>query len=196
MTDEQDRKPGRPVGAKTRPIDVRLAERKAREEKVDPIAAYREPSGKLKKGAPPLNPSGRAPRAVDERFVDAIKDIVKREDVEAIILKAMEQAKRGNRFARDFLWDRAVGKPRQVVTAPDQKSPLLALFTMWTAQASEASAADKGEEETPLTPAEEAKQRQDWAEYEDLEADYFHGKDDDGDGQCSVTPESSTSSGS
>jgi len=70
------------------------------------------PTGKggFKKGQSG-NPKGRPKKgfAISDRIRKAVSD----EDWEAIILKATEQAKEGDKSARDFLVDRTDGKPTQ-----------------------------------------------------------------------------------
>jgi len=68
------------------------------------------------------NPNGRPKKglAIAERIREALTD----EDWLEIIAKATEQAKAGDKAARDFLLDRTEGKPHQSVDitehAPDE----------------------------------------------------------------------------
>lgn len=94
----------------------------------------RAPDGRWVGGTPSPNPTGRPPKIKEERFVNLIKKAVSDEDVIAIIHKAVEQAKDGNRWARSFLWEYAVGRPRQMPGQSPREAPVLTLLKMWTAQ--------------------------------------------------------------
>jgi hypothetical protein len=59
------------------------------------------------------NPNGR-PKA-GKSFAERIRESLSEEDWTAIIEKATEQAKAGDKAARDFLLDRTEGKPNQKI---------------------------------------------------------------------------------
>lgn len=59
------------------------------------------------------NPNGRPKRAVEETFYKTTKDSVSLEDWKAVILKAVEMAKKGNKDARKFLAEYLMGAPQQ-----------------------------------------------------------------------------------
>ena len=59
------------------------------------------------------NPSGRP--AHQTKYLKSLVRLVKQDDWQAIIIKAIEQAKRGDKSARDFLADYCLGKPQQQV---------------------------------------------------------------------------------
>ena len=84
-------------------------------------------------------------RKQDIRFLNVIKEQVSDSDLVQIIRKAVEQAKRGNRFAREFLWNYGVGKPLQMVEMADGQSPFMVLF----AQMMQVNTGGAGEPDEP-----------------------------------------------
>lgn len=67
-------------------------------------------TGGFKKGQSG-NPGGRP--AHQQKYLKSLVKLVKQSDWQAVILKAIEQAKRGDKAARDFLADYCLGKPQQ-----------------------------------------------------------------------------------
>jgi hypothetical protein len=61
------------------------------------------------------NPGGRP--AHQTKYLKSLVRLVKSDDWKAVIVKAIEQAKRGDKAARDFLADYCLGKPVQPVDA-------------------------------------------------------------------------------
>jgi hypothetical protein len=59
------------------------------------------------------NPSGRPPKKREERFLEVTLEACTFEDWRKIIIKAIEQAKRGDSMARKFLADYLIGPPVQ-----------------------------------------------------------------------------------
>lgn len=77
------------------------------------IAARRGAGGKWRPGSKPSDglivPSGR-----EDIFLTRLKEAITKKDWDAIVMKAVEQAKNGDRFARKWLSDLAIGPPAQV----------------------------------------------------------------------------------
>lgn len=59
------------------------------------------------------NPSGRAPKAREERYYEITVNTVNFEDWKLIVEKARDQAKKGDPVARKWLADYLVGVPDQ-----------------------------------------------------------------------------------
>jgi hypothetical protein len=59
--------------------------------------------------------SGIHPQSRAHRWVTLMSEAVTDKDIITIVEKAVKQAKAGNRFAREFLWNYGVGKPLQMV---------------------------------------------------------------------------------
>jgi hypothetical protein len=64
-------------------------------------------AGSFKKGEPSRNPKGRPPKAVELSYLAAFKAGCSSEDLLAITLKAVEQARRGDRYAREWITKQA-----------------------------------------------------------------------------------------
>lgn len=94
-----------------------------------PQEVLRAPDGKWLPGTPSPNPKGQ-PRK-EQRYIDLLHQTVTDEDVIAIIKEAVRQAKEGNRWARTFLWNYGVGKPRQMLSRISREAPILTLFKLW-----------------------------------------------------------------
>lgn len=80
----------------------------------------RDKNGRFVKGHPSVTP-GRPKKEREENYYRILTDAVTPADWEAIILKAVEQAKRGDSTARKFLADYLIGPPveRKEVTGAD-----------------------------------------------------------------------------
>lgn len=78
---------------------------------------------------------GRPTRKREERFIDLIREAVSDEDITAILQKAVAQARDGDRWARRFLWEYAVGKPKVIATMGRQEAPVITLMKVWLAEA-------------------------------------------------------------
>lgn len=76
--------------------------------------------GGFRKGA------GRKPKSEVNKTLDLFKRIVTEADQVAIIEVAIEQAKAGDRHARQFLADRLYGKPKETIDLNMDK-PLLVI---------------------------------------------------------------------
>lgn len=68
------------------------------------------------------NPSGRP--AYTAEFTRRLVKLVKRADWRDIVLKAIEQAKRGDHKAREWLSDRVMGKAGQIVDITTAGEPI------------------------------------------------------------------------
>jgi hypothetical protein len=80
----------------------------------------RDASGKFVKGQSG-NPTGRAPKEREQRYYDILMTSVTFDDWREIVLKAKDQAKRGDQAARKWLADYLVGPPveRKEITGAD-----------------------------------------------------------------------------
>jgi len=67
----------------------------------------------------------------EQRYIDLLHQTVTDEDVIEIIKEAVRRAKEGDRWARKFLWDYGVGKPRQMLSRISREAPILTLFKLW-----------------------------------------------------------------
>ena len=76
------------------------------------MAAKRDENGRFIKGHTG-NPNGRAPKAREERYYDITMTACTYKDWEAIIKKAVDQARRGDAQARKWLGDYLIGAPVQ-----------------------------------------------------------------------------------
>jgi hypothetical protein len=74
----------------------------------------RDAKGRFVKGESG-NPKGRDKRETEAAYLQAIRDGVSLGDWAAIIARAVSDAKRGDRAARDFLADRLIGPVKQSV---------------------------------------------------------------------------------
>lgn len=70
------------------------------------------------------------------RFIDLLREAVTDEEIIGIIRKAVEQAKDGDRWARQFLWSYGVGKPRLMAAETPQEAPVITLMKLWITQQS------------------------------------------------------------
>jgi hypothetical protein len=61
------------------------------------------------------NPKGRSPKQREERFYDITMSAVTYDEWKAIVMKAVDQAKRGDSTARKWLADYLIGTPIQNV---------------------------------------------------------------------------------
>jgi len=94
----------------------------------DPMARYRGRDGKFVKG----HPGNRDIIDIREQHVWKLLDEeMSEEETRAIIRTAIEQAKHGDRSAREFLFDRRYGKPRQMTELPQSTSPVMQLLMAW-----------------------------------------------------------------
>ena len=85
----------------------------------------RDANGRFVKGHTG-NPNGRPRRATEEEYLCAFNETMTVEDWVRIIRKAITQAKGGDRDARRFLADYALGKPKQrVALTGDDGGPLI-----------------------------------------------------------------------
>lgn len=79
----------------------------------------RDERGRFKKGHP--GGPGRPRRQTEEQRLAAFRRAVSQEDWSAIIRRAVEQAKDGDRHARQFLAGYLIGKPTEYVVADVQQ---------------------------------------------------------------------------
>jgi hypothetical protein len=80
----------------------------------------RNEDGKLKKGSV-LNPKGRPKKEREQAYYDVLVSSVSVDDWQAIITRAVSDAKKGDPVARKWLADYLIGPPvqRQEVTGKD-----------------------------------------------------------------------------
>lgn len=89
----------------------------------------RDDNGQLKKGSV-LNPKGRPKKEREQQYHEIMVSVVTPAEWRAIVVKAVEQAKRGDSVARKWLADYLIGPPveRKEVTGADG-GPLV--FVNW-----------------------------------------------------------------
>jgi hypothetical protein len=75
----------------------------------------RDENGRFVKGHDKIG--GRKPKAIEKAYLDIFKATVSKNDWEVIIIKAIDQAKRGDAVARKFIADYMIGAPVQKVDA-------------------------------------------------------------------------------
>ncbi len=73
----------------------------------------RDDKGRFSKGNP--GGPGRPRRTVEREYLDATLNSVSLEDWQAIVRKAVTDAKQGNAWARSWLGDYVLGKPPQIL---------------------------------------------------------------------------------
>jgi hypothetical protein len=78
------------------------------------MAAQRDEHGRFVKGEYQGGP-GRPPRAVEESYLQTLQRVTSLDQWEAIVRKAIEQAKKGDNLARKWLGDYLMGAPKQGV---------------------------------------------------------------------------------
>ena len=80
----------------------------------------RDNRGRFAKGASG-NPQGRLPKAIEKSYLQVSENVCTFEVWREIVMKAIEQAKRGDARARQWLSDYLVGKPISMVMAVQEK---------------------------------------------------------------------------
>ena len=73
----------------------------------------RDENGRIMKGSGALNPGGRPKRERADAYYNILISILTDETWTAIVLKACEQARDGDRYARKWLSDYGIGTPEQ-----------------------------------------------------------------------------------
>ena len=80
------------------------------------MAENRDKAGRFTKGHPGNpNATGRPKRKTEDEYLLALQKCVKPEDWKAICQRAVIDAKKGDRSARQWLSDYLLGKPQQFV---------------------------------------------------------------------------------
>lgn len=74
---------------------------------------FQDEHGKFKKGIP--GGPGRGTKKFEERYELAYRRAVSEEDVYNIMVAAVEQALKGDRYARDFVYDHIFGPVSNIV---------------------------------------------------------------------------------
>ena len=67
------------------------------------------------------NPQGRLPKQVEQTYLQVSENVCSLDVWREIVVKAVEQAKRGDARARQWLSDYLIGKPLQMVMAVQEK---------------------------------------------------------------------------
>lgn len=80
----------------------------------------RDSKGRFVKGASG-NPQGRLPKQVEQTYLQVSENVCSLDVWREIVMKAVEQAKRGDARARQWLSDYLIGKPLQMVMAVQNK---------------------------------------------------------------------------
>jgi hypothetical protein len=75
--------------------------------------AERGPDGKFLPGNKAARNGGRPRRSTEEKYLKALSDSVSLDDWKAIALKAVEQARAGDKDARTWLGNYLIGKPTE-----------------------------------------------------------------------------------
>ena len=84
------------------------------------MAIARDSKGRFVKGASG-NPQGRLPKQVEQTYLQVCEGVCSFDVWREITMKAVEQAKRGDARARQWLSDYLIGKPLQMVMAVQEK---------------------------------------------------------------------------
>jgi len=77
--------------------------------------AERDAKGQFAKGHEPYRKGGRAPRKTEDKYLRALRKTVGATEWKAIAERAVLDAKRGDKAARQWLSDYLLGKPQQFV---------------------------------------------------------------------------------
>lgn len=80
----------------------------------------RDNKGRFVKGAPSASP-GRPARATEKEYLEAMIGKVSLDDWQNIIAKAVQQARKGDRAAREWLANYIMGKPADKVQISSDK---------------------------------------------------------------------------
>lgn len=92
----------------------------------------RDASGRLMKGSAALNPTGNVEvRKRHQHYLQLMEEAITDQDVIDICKTAVTDAKKGNRFAREFIFQYLVGKPATVRAGTPRNAPILALIQTW-----------------------------------------------------------------
>ena len=73
----------------------------------------RDENGRWAKGTSPPNPGGRPRRERADTYYNILITTLTNARWEAIVEKAVQQAEKGDRYARKFLADYSIGSPEQ-----------------------------------------------------------------------------------
>ena len=84
------------------------------------MAIARDEKGRFVKGASG-NPQGRLPKETEKTYLEVCQNTCTFDVWREITMKAVEQAKRGDARARQWLSDYLIGKPLQMVMAVQEK---------------------------------------------------------------------------
>ncbi len=84
----------------------------------------RDENGRFLPGGAPKSP-GRPRRAVEEKYHQILVGKVSEADWRAIVEKAVKQAKRGDRDARNFLANYLLGKPHESLDVTSADLPMV-----------------------------------------------------------------------
>ena len=84
------------------------------------MSVARDSKGRFVKGASG-NPQGRLPKQVEQTYLQVSENVCSLDVWREIVMKAVEQAKRGDARARQWLSDYLIGKPLQMVMAVQNK---------------------------------------------------------------------------
>ena len=108
----------------------------------------RDDKGRFLKGAHG-NPKGRPKKEVEDTYLQAFRDGVSPDDWNAIISRAVSDAKRGDRYARQFVADYLIGPAKLI-------AEITAVVNIGTVEVEkdygDGAGRDSGEE-TDVTPA-------------------------------------------
>lgn len=88
--------------------------------------------GQILPGSAPLNPTGQPEvRQRHQHYLQLMEETITDEEVREIVRRAVADAKDGNRFARDFIFQYLIGKPAVVSGGPPREAPMFRLLQTW-----------------------------------------------------------------
>lgn len=88
------------------------------------MTVQRDDKGRFVKGSASLSP-GRPKRTVETAYLDTLLGTVSEEYWQAICRRAVADAMKGDRFAREWLANYAIGKPPQIIELRGDELALL-----------------------------------------------------------------------
>lgn len=92
------------------------------------MAIARDSKGRFVKGASG-NPQGRLPKQIEQSYLQVSESVCTFDVWREITMKAIEQAKRGDARARQWLSDYLIGKPLQMIMAVQDKQENALIIT-------------------------------------------------------------------
>lgn len=95
----------------------------------------RDEKGRILPGSAPLNPTGNVEvRKRHQHYLELMEEAITDEDIKEIVRTAVADAKGGDRWARQFVFEYLVGKPTVVPGGPKKGAPVINLIQAWIAK--------------------------------------------------------------